>query len=45
MGKTPQQVYNLLHSGEVSGAEFNRGTMRGWLVVKPKDYDEKMGNA
>lgn len=41
-GKTPQQIYNLLHSGEIMGVEFKRGTMRGWLIAKPKDYDQQM---
>lgn len=37
--KSSQQVYNLLHSGELSGVEFRRGSMRGWLCHKPADYD------
>lgn len=39
LGKTSQHVYNLLHTGEISGIEFNRGSMRGWLCHKPMDYD------
>lgn len=39
VGKSTQQVYNLLRSGVVSGFEFTRGTMRGWLVEKPNGFD------
>jgi len=39
-GITSQHVYNLLHSGDIEGMEFRRGTMRGWLCKKPLGYDE-----
>ena len=39
LGKTTQHVYNLLHEGLIDAYQFNRGNMRGWLCVKPKDYD------
>ena len=39
LGITSQHVYNLLHSGEIDGMEFKRGSMRGWLCHKPADYD------
>lgn len=40
LGKTRQYVYNLLHNGKLSGYEFSRNTMRGWLVEKPSNFDE-----
>ena len=41
LGKTTQHVYNLLHEGLIDAYQFNRGNMRGWLCVKPKDYDSE----
>lgn len=40
IGKTTQQVYNMLHDGRVAGFEFHRGKMRGWLCMKPSGYDK-----
>lgn len=42
LGITSQHVYNKLHSGEIEGMEFRRGTMRGWLCKKPEGYDNKV---
>lgn len=39
LNKTPQHVYNLIHEGSIHAMEFTRGTMRGWLCLKPADYD------
>ena len=39
VGRTRQQVYNLIHNGMVSGREFVRGSKRGWLVEKPAGFD------
>lgn len=40
VGKTTAQIYNLIHDGSVPAVKFTRGTMNGWLVLKPVEYDE-----
>lgn len=42
IGKTTQQVYNLIRCDAVSAIQFNRGKMVGYLIEKPIDYDERM---
>lgn len=39
MHRSTQHVYSMLRRGELSGIAFRRGSMRGWLVEKPQDYD------
>lgn len=38
-GKTPQNIYGLLNRGRLVGFEFQRGSMKGWLIQKPVGYD------
>lgn len=40
VGKTSQQVYNMIHDGLVPNVQFQRGSMVGRLVAKPLGYDE-----
>ena len=39
VGLTTQQIYNQLHNGVISGFEFTRGRMKGWLVKKPVGFN------
>lgn len=38
-GKTTQSIYNMIKANMVNAVQFTRGTMIGWLVEKPADYD------
>lgn len=44
LGRTRQYVYNKLKSGEISGIDYTRGSMQGWLVERPVNYDEWVKN-
>lgn len=40
-GKTTQHIYNMIKSNAIHAVQFKRGSMAGWLVEKPADYDNK----
>ena len=44
IGKTSAHVYNLIREGLVSSVQFERGTMKGWLIEKPEGFDEWKAN-
>ena len=37
--KTTQAIYNMIHNGTLNAVRFNRGSMSGWLVERPADYN------
>lgn len=40
IGRTPQQVYNMIHGGSLIAEKYVRGSKVGWLIPKPEDYSE-----
>ncbi len=43
-GKTTQHIYNMIHDKVIHAVQFNRGSMVGWLVEKPADYNNWLMN-
>ena len=41
-GKSTQQIYNMIRDNVIHAVKFNRGSMSGWLVEKPSDYNTRI---
>lgn len=40
IGKTQQCVYTMIRAGLVETKRFRRGSMNGYLIKKPAEYDQ-----